>query len=82
MFDGHPVLVDGHTVLADRHPVDHFDEYDLKSGKKIASKTARAGEFTPFTAAGYYRDSVAGMGARIQVAADEPYLRLRVAKLQ
>lgn len=84
MLDGRPVLVDGHTVLAERqrHPVDHFDEYDLKSGKKIASKTAPMGEFTPFQSACYYGDSVTGVGAHIQVAPDESYLRLRVAKLQ
>jgi hypothetical protein len=64
-----------------RHPVWSFDEYDLKSGKKIASKAAPMGEFTPFTAACYYGDSVTGVGAR-KVAPDEPYLRLRIAKLQ
>jgi hypothetical protein len=63
------------------HPVWSFDEYDLKSGQKVASKIARMGEFTPFTAACYYGDSVTGLGAR-EVAPDEPYLRLRLAKLQ
>jgi hypothetical protein len=63
------------------HPVWNFDEYDLKSGQRIASKIAPMGEFTPFTAACYYGDSVTGLGAR-QVAPDEPYLRLRIAKLQ
>ena len=68
--------------LVDRHPVHHFDEYDLKSGKRIASKTARMGEFTPFSSACYYGDSVTGLGSRINVPPDEPYLRLRMAKLQ
>ncbi len=62
-------------------PVVSFDEYDLKSGKKVARKIAPVGQFTPFTAACYYGDSVTGLGAR-QVAPDEPYLRLRMAKLQ
>jgi hypothetical protein len=68
----------------DRHLIWSFDEYDLKSGKRIASKIAPMGEFTPFTAACYYGDTVTGVGgvgAR-QVAPDEPHLRLRIAKLQ
>lgn len=68
----------GHLVGG---PFHHFDEYDLRSGQKIGSKTAHMGSFTPFTTACYYGDSVTGLGAR-QVAPDEPYLRLRIAKLQ
>jgi hypothetical protein len=63
-------------------PVYHFDEYDLKSGKRIASKTAPMGSAAPFSAACYYGDSVTGLGARMQVMPNEPYLRLRIAKLQ
>lgn len=67
-----------------RHLVWSFDEYDLKSGEKVASKTAPMGEFTPFAAACYYGDSVTGVGGvgSHQVAPDESYLRLRIAKLQ
>ena len=83
---GPGVAVEMYQLAGDRrrtggHPVWSFDEYDLKSGKRIASKIAPMGEFTPFTAACYYGDSVTGLGAR-QVAPDEPYLRLRIAKLQ
>lgn len=69
----------GHLVGG---PVYRFDEYDVRSGQQIGSKTAHMGSATPFTAACYYRDSVTGLGAARQVAPDEPYLRLRIAKLQ
>jgi hypothetical protein len=59
----------------------NFDEYDLKSGNRIANKIAPMGEFTPFVAACYYGDSVTGLGAG-GIAPDEPNLRLRIAKLQ
>lgn len=69
----------GHRVGG---PFQHFDEYDMRSAKNIGSKTARMGTATPFTAACYYGDSVTGLGGGPQVAPDEPYLRLRIAKLQ
>ncbi len=83
---GPGVAVGQYRLTGDRrrvngHHVWNFDEYDLKSGNRIASKIAPMGEFTPFTAACYYGDSVTGLGAR-QVAPDEPYLRLRIVKLQ
>ena len=78
VVENYSLVQAGHLVGGNFH---HFDEYDLRSGKKIASKTAHMGSATPFTAACYYRDSVTGLGAR-QVAPDEPYLRLRIAKLQ
>jgi hypothetical protein len=62
-------------------PVDHFDEYDLRSGKKIASKTAPMGSAHPFTAACYYGESVAGLGGSRDTP-DASYLRLRIATLQ
>jgi hypothetical protein len=68
----------GHLVGG---PVDHFDEYDLRSGKKIASKTARMGSAHPFTAACYYGESVAGLGGS-RDAPDGSWLRLRIATLQ
>jgi len=58
--------------------VHHFDEYDLKSGRKIASKTARMGSVHPFTAACYFGEAVAGLGA----SPDGSGLRLRIATLQ
>jgi len=86
---GPGVAVEMYQPAGDRRrmgglPVWSFDEYDLKSGKRIASKAAPMGEFTPFTTACYYGDSVAGVGGAgaPQVAPDEPYLRLRIAKLQ
>jgi hypothetical protein len=75
-------LINGKGSVIGGHPVSHFDEYDLKSGKKNASKTARMGEFTPFAVACYYGDSVTGLGSHAPIVADEPYLRLRIAKLQ
>ena len=84
---GPGVAVEQYRLTGDRrrvngHPVWNFDEYDLKSGNRIANKIAPMGEFTPFSGACYYGDSVTGLGSRIQVPPDEPYLRLRIAKLQ
>ena len=83
---GPGVAVEQYRLTGDRrrvkgHHVWNFDEYDLESGKRIANKIAPMGQFTPFSGACYYGDSVTGLGAR-QVAPDEPYLRLRIAKLQ
>jgi hypothetical protein len=83
---GPGVAVEMYRLAGDRRRIDQspvwsFDEYDLKSGQRIASKAAPMGSATPFTVACYYGDSVTGLGAR-QVAPDEPYLRLRIAKLQ
>jgi hypothetical protein len=68
----------GHLVGG---PVDHFDEYDVRSGRKIASKTVRMGSAHPFTAACYYGESVAGLGGSRDTP-DGSHLRLRIAKLQ
>ncbi|MGA7753516.1 MAG: hypothetical protein WCB05_11815 [Candidatus Sulfotelmatobacter sp.] len=76
MYSFHMVKA-GHLVGG---PVDHFDEYDLRSGKKIASKTARMGSAHPFTAACYYGESVAGLGSSLDTP-DGSYLRLRIATL-
>jgi|HubBroStandDraft_1064217.scaffolds.fasta_scaffold00503_4 hypothetical protein len=74
--------LDGDSRRIGVYPVWNFDEYDLKGGKRIASKTAPMGSAMPFSAACYYGDFVTGLGARTQVIPDEPYLRLRIAKLQ
>ncbi|MGP0017264.1 MAG: hypothetical protein ACLPHP_01745 [Candidatus Sulfotelmatobacter sp.] len=74
--------LDDDRTLIGGLPVFRFDEYDLKTGKKIASKAAPMGSAMPFAAACYYGNSVTGLGARMQVMPDEPYLRLRIAKLQ
>jgi hypothetical protein len=83
---GPGVAVEMYHLAGDRRRIDglpvwSFDEYDLKSGRRIASKAAPMGSAAPFTAACYYGDSVTGVGARL-VAPDEPYLRLRIAKLR
>jgi hypothetical protein len=61
-------------------PFHHFDEYDMRSGERIATKTAHMGSAHPFTAACYYGDSLAGLGGS-RDAQDGSYLRLRIAKL-
>jgi hypothetical protein len=84
-FIGPDVLVEMYSLVRPGRlvggSVDHFDEYDLRSGKKIASKTAHLGSAHPFTAACYYGNSVAGLGGS-PIAPDGSYLRLRIAMLQ
>jgi hypothetical protein len=75
---GPGVAVEQYYLLRGR-PVVHFDEYDLKTGQRIASKTAPPGSTHPLTAACYYADSVTGLGGSV----DTPdTLWLRIAKLQ
>lgn len=76
---GPGVVVEAYSPVGGRR-VRHFDEYDVKSGEKIASKIAPLSSTTPFEAVCYYGDSVTGLGGGSPDTPDA--LWLRVAKLQ